>query len=295
MAKGLSDKNIDAVIRDIGKKGFLPKFWQDHRAWTASGSGVAKCLKALNDKGVGPSGDPSDAKLSDMQAVIDLLGELYKALGRAEGKCTKLQSHTKKFCDGFIKVVNKREMEAIKLLKNASKIEAARDKQLQEEQKELDKFKKQQEKNVELVLKELTELDKRARSTTKTCEDMTKDIKLATADANKLLKGLDTQKNGDGKVPAPIAERFEKGLLALQKKYNLPLHGSNLKTSLPKILKEMTGLFPQYFKMEDIKKERMSAGASLKEAQDSMKAAQAAFKTYSEVHKSLASAMKDVA
>lgn len=295
MATTLTDKNIDAVIRDIPKKGFLPKFWQEYRSKVTSGSGVAKCLKALNDRGIGPSGDPSEAKLSEMKAVIDLLGELYKALGRAEGKCTKLQSHTKQFCAGFIKVVNKREAEAVKLLKNADKIEQAQEKQLQDEQKQLDKFKKQQEKNQELILKELIELDKRAKNMAKACGEITKDVKLATADVNKLIKGLDTQRDGDGKVPGELAKRFEGGLVALQKKYNLPLHANNLKSSLPKVLKELVTLFPQYFKVEDLKKERISAGASIKEAQDGLKAAQASFKIYSEAHKTLAAALKDVA
>lgn len=295
MATGLSDKNIDSVIKDIPKKGFLPKFWQEYRAKVTSGSGVAKCLKALNERGIGPSGDPSDAKLSEMKAIIDLYGELYKALGRAEGKCTKLQSHTKKFCEGFIKVVNKREAEAVKLMKNTAKIEAAQERQLKDEEKQLEKFKQQQEKTQELVLKELIELDKRAKNMAKACGDITKDVKLATADVNKLLKGLDTQTDGDGKLPGELAKRFENGLVALQKKYNLPLHASNLKSSLPKVLKELVTLFPQYFKVEDLKKERISAGASLKEAQDGLKTAQASFKTYSEAHKSLAAALKNVA
>ena len=40
----LDDKNIKSVIKSIPKKGFTAKFWQDHRAAFASGSGVAKAL-----------------------------------------------------------------------------------------------------------------------------------------------------------------------------------------------------------------------------------------------------------
>ena len=41
MATTLTDKNINSVIKDIPKKGFLPKFWQEYRSKVTSGSGVA--------------------------------------------------------------------------------------------------------------------------------------------------------------------------------------------------------------------------------------------------------------
>ncbi|MCB4455993.1 hypothetical protein [Leisingera sp. McT4-56] len=295
MSTTLNDKNISSVIKDIPKKGFTVKFWQDHRSAFVQGSGVAKCLKALKDRGVPPSGDPSGVPPKEMEHVIDWFYKLDSALAKAKKKCGKPQSHTEKFCAAFIKVVLKRLEEAQRLLKNASKAEAAQEKQRQDTDKELQKFKKQQEKQQELVLDELADLDKRAKNMAKACEEMTKDIKLATADVNKLIKGLETQRNGDGKIAPDLGKRFENGLTAIQKKYKLPLHGQNLKSSLPKVLKELTSLFQQYLKLDYAKRERISAGASLKEAQDGLKAANASFKIYAESHKKLALAFKETA
>lgn len=295
MSATLNDKNIGSVIKDIPKKGFNVKFWQDHRSAFVQGSGVAKCLKGLKDRGVPPSGDPSEVPIKEMAHVIDWFHKLDSALAKAKNKCGKPQSHTEKFCEAFIKVVVKRIDEAQALLKNASKAEAAQEKTRLDTEKELQKFNKQQGQTQELVLDELADLDKRARNMAKACAEMSKDIKLATADVNKIAKGLETQWDGNGKVASELAKRFENGLVAIQKKYSLPLHGQNLKSSLPKVLKELVGLFPQYAKLDYAKKERLAAGKSLKEAQDGLKAAQASFKLYAEAHKSLASSLKETA
>lgn len=295
MATKLDDKNLSGVIASIPKKGFTAKFWQDHRSVFVQGSGVAKCLKALNDRDVPPSGDPSDVPLSSLQTVIDYYYKLEAALLKAKKKCTGAQSHTKKFCDAFIKAALKRADEAEKRLKNIAKDEAVKEKQRQETEKEYAKFKKQQEKEQDLMLDKLADLDKRARNVTKACEDMDQDIKLATADVNKLIKGLDTQRDGNGKIVPEIAKRFESGLESIQKKHKLPLHGQNLKTSLPKIFKEMTKQLLTYDKLDYAKQQRKSARASLMEASDSLQDAKDSFKTYAEAHKKLAFALKETA
>ncbi len=292
----LDDKNLDKIVRELPVKGFSAKFWQDHRSKAASGSGVAKCLARLKNLGVPPSGDPSEAPLEKIDDIIIVLGDLYRSLGKAEGKARgRFFEHTKKFCAAFIKVVEKRESEALKLRQHAAKIKAARARELAETDKKLRDYKKQQETMQELVLDELAELDTRARNMATACRDILTDLKLAAKDVGKLHHGLTSQMNPDGLLPQPVADRFEKGLLSMQKKYNLPLHGANLKNSLPKILTELTGAFPQYFKLDYAKKERLATGKSIKEAQDGLQAAKKALQQYAEAHKSMAKDLKKVA
>lgn len=291
MGTTLTSKNVDSIIRSIPKKGFTAKFWQDHRSPLCQGSGVGKALKALSMYDVPPSGDPSMANPHDLEAIVKRFEELWSALGKAMGKCGSLQKESKKFCEGFMKAAMAREKEAKALLKAREKNKQAQDIANAKTDKEMQRLKKEHLDNRQLVIDELLELDKRARAMSKVCDALVQDVKLATIDVKKLTAAVEGQLDGNGKLAPELLTRFEKGLTALQKKYNLPLHGANLKKSLPDQLKELQGLFPQYAKLDYAKKERMAAGKSIKEIQDKLKRAQATFKTYAEFHMAMAASM----
>ena len=287
----LDDKNTKSVIKDIPKKGFTAKFWQDHRSGFCSGSGVAKMMNKLKAYNIPPSGDPSNASMMEMEAIVETYGKLYEAMGKAESKCTKLQSHTKQLCAAYMKEIRRLEAVAVTLIKNADKVEARKEQAKKDEAKEFAKFKDERDKTRGLVLKELEKLDTQARKVTKACESIQKDVSLATVDLKKLTAALDGQLDGSGKVAPELLSRFEKGLVSLQKKYNVPIHAQNLKNSLPKIFKELTGAFPQYSKLDYAKEERMSTASALKAAQEQLRKADRTFKTYAEFHQAMAAMM----
>lgn len=287
----LDDTNIKSVIKSIPKKGFTAKFWQDHRASFCSGSGVAKMMNKLKAYNIPPSGDPSNASMMEMQAIIDTFGKLYEAMGKAEGKCTRLQSHTKQLCAAYMKEIRRLEQVAATRIKNADKVQAQKEREKEHEAKQFEKFNAQRDKQQAIVLKELEELDTQARNMAKACEMIHKDVSLATVDVKKLTAALDGQLDNSGKLAPELLSKLEKGLVSLQKKYNVPVHAQNLKTSLPKIFKELTSAFPQYNKLDYAKQERMSAASALKAAQDQLRNADRSFKTYAEFHQAMAAMM----
>lgn len=284
----LDDKNVKSVIKDIPKKGFTAKFWQDHRAAICQGSGVAKAMNRLKSYKIPPSGDPSNASMMEMSFIQEAFTDLQKALNKAKTKCSGLQKHTKKMIDAYISEVDRILDTIATMVQNQDKEEEQREKLKKDEEKAFEKVRKEQEKNQMLVLKELEEIDKRARNMGKACDIMVNELAQATADIKKLTTALQTQTKANEKLAPELLKRFEDGLVALQKKHNVPLHAQNLKNSLPKLFKDLTTNFKQYFKLDYAKKERMSTGAALKSAQDQMTKAQRSFKTYAEFHQAIA-------
>lgn len=291
----LTSKNIASVINGISSKGFTAKYWRDHRSKVASGSGIAKLMDKLKAYKVSPAGDLSDVAPGELEGVLATFEALYSAFGKAMTKCNKkLQAETRSFCEGYMKVIQKREKETALLIKqreqNAKNLKVAR----QEEQKQFDKFKDDEKKKQAIVLKEMEEVDRNALNMAKACDDMITDIKLAVVDVKKLEKALQSQIGDDGKVAAPLLSKFETGLVSIQKKHKLPIHGGNLKGALPKVLKQLTDAFPQYIKLDFAKKERIATGKSIKSAQDTLNRANGEFSIYSEAHKSMVGVMNSL-
>ena len=292
----LNDKNYKSVIKDIKTKGFTAKFWQDHRSVVAKGCGVAKAMNQLKSLGVPPSGEFKSVDIDSIHLVIKAFEDLDKAMLKAQGRAVKaapLGKHTYELCRGYGEVINARLFEARAYKKTSDKkLAEVKQKNNDDTKKELEKFNKQRDKDREVIFKEMAELDKRARGILKACTAMFTDVSLAAKDVSKLHEGLKSQMGPGGQVDPKIAERFEKGLVALQKKYNLPLHGNNIRKALPKIFKETSGQYSKYMKLDFGKEERISLGASIREAHDALKKATAAFDTYAERHKAFAQDIK---
>lgn len=275
MATTLNERNVKSVIADIPKKGFRTKFWREYRANACKGSGVAKLMDSLEKMGVPPSGDPGKANLDQMPDIVQTFSMLSNAMLKAGGKCGKLQSHSKEMCTAYRKIIAKLEDKAGELARNADKIrqqEMENEIRIQKENEatdqHLEKLKKENEERKKLVKKELSDLDQRAKKIDGACQTILKDINQARKEFATVRDAFKSQHDKEGVDNQLLEAKIDTTYRAVFKKRNIELHGKNINTTLPKILKDATGLFSQYANESDLKNERISTGKSLKSAQD---------------------------
>lgn len=289
----LDKKNLKSAISDIAKKGYRTKFWRDHRASAAKGSGVGKIMDQLEKLGLPASGDPKKVnEIDNMPEIVTLLSSLSNAMLKAEGKCGKLQGETKEFCTAYRKHIRTIETEATKLAQNIDKIKQAKmaavlrqEKYDQEELDTLAKFKSDKVAKDKLMAQELLAINERAKRIDMACKDIINDTDAGIQDIEKIKTAWKTQHGKEGADRASIEAKANAALEALTKKYKIPAHAKNIKDALPKLFKEATTTFKQFNTIDDLKKGRMAAGKSLASAQGHFKEAQDGLKFFLVQHK----------
>ena len=281
MSTTLNDKNIKSVISDIPKKGFRTKFWREYRAGACKGNGVGKIMDSLEKMGIPASGDPANADLDEMPNIVQAFSALSNAMLKADGKCGKFQSHSKALCVAYRKAIVKAENKAADMARNADKIRQQQmaqklkiEKSNEDTDKHLSKLKKENDQRKQLIKKELAGLDVRANKIEDACDAILKDIKQTRKEFAVTLKAFKSQHDKEGVNNEALEAKIDTTYRAIYKKRNIELHGKNIKSSLPKILKEATSLLSQYFKEDSVKKERVITGKKLKAAQQSFVKAQ---------------------
>ena len=98
----LNDGNIKDICKQIPKKGYTKKYWQDHRARSAHGSGIGATMESLTNLGMDSTGNPTKIPRGKLENAVPLYEKLNLCFTQAKKKAEgKKSSHTVKFCQAY--------------------------------------------------------------------------------------------------------------------------------------------------------------------------------------------------